>query len=57
MQELENLWVHVESDGVKFGWLCPMPHMTMASPRRARETTPIPPTERQSRPAPHKGAI
>lgn len=26
-------WTHVDIRGVLIGWLCPMPHMSLAQPR------------------------
>ncbi|MGH3663749.1 MAG: hypothetical protein ACRDT8_15865 [Micromonosporaceae bacterium] len=62
-------WAHDDPDQGVYGWLCPEPHMTLASPvapdpltdpipagaGSRRRPTPIPGTARRSHP-PHPGA-
>ncbi|MGH3662395.1 MAG: hypothetical protein ACRDTQ_11130 [Micromonosporaceae bacterium] len=67
---LETVWTHHDPNLGVYGWLCPQPHLTLASPVASdpltdpiptseaasrRRPTPIPATARRSHP-PHPGA-
>ncbi|MGH3749562.1 MAG: hypothetical protein ACRDT8_19410, partial [Micromonosporaceae bacterium] len=61
---LEIGWTHHDPTAGLYGWLCPLPHMTLAQPRQVdpltdpapprRRPTPIPGTSRRTQP-PHPG--